>query len=463
VANEGSNDVTILLGQIAPAGWTLSNGPRLRAGSGPVQTLVSDETNDGVPDILVTNKQSNNVYLLAGLGLGFFDDRNPVIQPTGAQPRRIVPVAPGFATINEGSNNITYFPNFFDSPGFTISSGGQRPVAGLAGDFNGDSFSDLLIAHQGSGVIRLLAGGADGFTLAESFSRGDLPHPAALASVFRDQRHEIFAVNEFGTQAVLVASLGPAPPQPSPVPLSPLLIVVGPGLTLAMSVLTVEFSEGAPGGAATSDTAGTETTLPSPEGSGSEPQNSDESDPLAEAELKRQAHDAAIRELLAGVAEALDSRPPTLPLDEQAASPLDEAGVHHADRHWLQATLGWLTSPELLRLVEIVPLPPGIGPLADAAVALVRGLSPALAVSVSASGATDGFQGDALAVQSSAGAAAADEPAAAWDEWAGDPWLAAVCALGLANGAWTVERRRQDCDETQARRARFRRRARPSS
>src|SRR5262249_38068602 len=63
VANEGSNDVTLLLGQGQGASWTLTAGPRLKAGTGPVSTTVADISGpqrvpDGIPDLVVTNSQS---------------------------------------------------------------------------------------------------------------------------------------------------------------------------------------------------------------------------------------------------------------------------------------------------------------------------------------------------------------------------------------------------------------------
>src|SRR5262249_58176017 len=67
VANEGSNDVTVLLG-VGGDGWTLTPGPRLRAGMGPVATTVHDVTGDAIPDILVSNSPSNTISLLPRLG-----------------------------------------------------------------------------------------------------------------------------------------------------------------------------------------------------------------------------------------------------------------------------------------------------------------------------------------------------------------------------------------------------------
>jgi hypothetical protein len=88
VANYGSNDVSILLGQGQGSSWTLTPGPRLDAGAGPISIAVRDVTGtvlvpaqgngaptyradykpDGIPDLLVTNGQDGTVTLLPGIG-----------------------------------------------------------------------------------------------------------------------------------------------------------------------------------------------------------------------------------------------------------------------------------------------------------------------------------------------------------------------------------------------------------
>ena len=68
VANQGSNDVSILLGQGQGQDWTLTPGPRLKAGSGPTATVVRDVNGDSVPDVLVSDSQSNDVRVLRGVG-----------------------------------------------------------------------------------------------------------------------------------------------------------------------------------------------------------------------------------------------------------------------------------------------------------------------------------------------------------------------------------------------------------
>ena len=86
VANKGSNDVSILLNQTQGDGITFVPGPRLQVGSGPVSTVVKDVNGDGIPDLLVSDSESNKVMLLPGVGGGFFNDQNPTIFPVGNSP-----------------------------------------------------------------------------------------------------------------------------------------------------------------------------------------------------------------------------------------------------------------------------------------------------------------------------------------------------------------------------------------
>jgi hypothetical protein len=79
VANRGSNDVSVLFGSYAANGEWLGNvGPRLRSGgAGPIAVAVRDLNGDLIPDLALTNGGSGTVTMLAGVGLGFFDDRQP--------------------------------------------------------------------------------------------------------------------------------------------------------------------------------------------------------------------------------------------------------------------------------------------------------------------------------------------------------------------------------------------------
>jgi hypothetical protein len=222
VANEGSNDLTILLGKGTGANWTLTEGPRLKSGGlGPTSVAVRDVFGDGIPDLLVSNSQSNTVSLLRGLGGGFFNDQNPTIFNTGIDPRQVLvgnfdgTGGLDLLTVNAGSNDLTLISNFTTAPvTSTIASGGTDPVAAVAGDFNGSGRTDLLVANNGDGVISLLLGGPEGLTRADTFSNPALPHPSDVALSFVNGDVLQFYVTEQGQDLAVGFEMSFAQSQP---------------------------------------------------------------------------------------------------------------------------------------------------------------------------------------------------------------------------------------------------------
>ncbi|MGE3808120.1 MAG: FG-GAP repeat domain-containing protein [Gemmataceae bacterium] len=189
VANSGSNDVSILLGQGSGASFTLIDGLRVHSGGmGPSSTTVADVTGDGFVDIVVSNSQSNTVAVLAGLGQGFFNDQSPIIYAVGSNPQQaLIGNFDGLAgldlvSLNAGSNTLTFYANLGSgTAGLEFASGGLRPVAAFARDFNNDGTLDLVVANNLDGQIALFAGGANGLNLIDSIQSGLVPHPTALA------------------------------------------------------------------------------------------------------------------------------------------------------------------------------------------------------------------------------------------------------------------------------------------
>ena len=77
VANRDSNDLSVLLGAGSNAGWALKPGPRLETAAAPTATTIVDVTGpnnapDGILDIVVTNSESNTAGVMRGLGDGNF-------------------------------------------------------------------------------------------------------------------------------------------------------------------------------------------------------------------------------------------------------------------------------------------------------------------------------------------------------------------------------------------------------
>ncbi len=123
-----------------------------------MSTVVGYFTGPTVPDILVTNSQTNDVALLQGVGQGFFDDTNPPKYFVGTDPG---PTFVGdfngqtdLVTVNAGSNNLTLISDFdgADSVTTTISSGGVDPATAF--EFSSDTgLDDLVVGNAGDGVL----------------------------------------------------------------------------------------------------------------------------------------------------------------------------------------------------------------------------------------------------------------------------------------------------------------------
>ncbi|HJZ94453.1 MAG TPA: VCBS repeat-containing protein, partial [Gemmataceae bacterium] len=285
VANEGSNDVTLLLGQGQGSSWTLTPGPRVRsAGQGPVSTVVRDVTGpgrrpDGIPDLVVTNSQSNTVSVIPGVGQGFFDDRSPDIFQTGIDPRQALvgnfDGHPGLdlVTINAGSNDLSFFAGF--GAGRSIGTGGHGPVAAESADFNGDGLTDLVVANNGDGRVALFLGEADGPALARAFSRSDILHPTALALTAEG---DLYFTDEGREAAILLTSFGI--PLPSAIggdqrpPLQDVFLVNGPGFATGLDIISLR---GEPTAVESGESTGA--------GEGSEPTGKTSALPLASSTL----------------------------------------------------------------------------------------------------------------------------------------------------------------------------------
>ncbi len=214
VADEGSNDVSILLNG---GNFSFTLGPRLDSGGiGPVSTVVGDFTADSnIPDIVVTNSGSNNVTLLQGVGNGFF--KPPTAAPISVGGGPVESIVGNFdntldlLTVNAGSNDLTLVSDFNgpDPETTTISSGGLDPETAFAFEST-SGFEDLVVGNSGDGALALFEGGTDGLTLMSTQTEPNLPSPTDLAfASLTGGQVEFYAATAGHEAATLVAlSLG---------------------------------------------------------------------------------------------------------------------------------------------------------------------------------------------------------------------------------------------------------------
>jgi large repetitive protein len=211
VANEGSNDVSILLNEPTASGFTFVQGRRLAAGAGPVGLLYGNFTGDSIPDILVSDSASKELTVLTGVGDGFFNQTEPPIplletpgpifagQFEGGSSLEVVALDPG-------TRDLTLISGF-STGAITqqlVATGGFDPVAAFT-LLGPGGFAGLVVANNGDGSVSFLQGNPDGLTLegVDNSLGGRSPTGLANASI-DDNEVAVFASTEGSEVASLL-------------------------------------------------------------------------------------------------------------------------------------------------------------------------------------------------------------------------------------------------------------------
>lgn len=168
VANGQDNTVTVFLGQGNGAFWIQST-PLATALGGPVQVVISDFNDDGVPDLMIVNSTNDTLTILPGKGTGAFGNAAAAIKLASAPSA----VAIGdfnadgkldIAVVSQAANTVTiYLGNGNDTfqTGVAYATG-TGPSAIAVGDVNGDGILDLVTANSTAGTVSVLLGVSGG-------------------------------------------------------------------------------------------------------------------------------------------------------------------------------------------------------------------------------------------------------------------------------------------------------------
>ena len=208
--NSGSGSATFLQA-ITPNGsgrFTAATGSPVAAGSNPAGVATADFNGDGIPDLVVANRFSNNISVFLGDSSGGYTNVHGTLFATGTNPVNIVAGdfngdgAMDLAVTNALSKSVTVllgngagaFTEVTGSP-FVI---GTTPRGIVMGDFNGDGKLDLAISNSGDATVTVLLGdGAGGFTASPGspYAVGTLPFGIATGDFNGDGKLDLAVVN----------------------------------------------------------------------------------------------------------------------------------------------------------------------------------------------------------------------------------------------------------------------------
>jgi hypothetical protein len=259
VSDRGSNDVAFLFGGLTAQGvWTATPGPRLKTGGiGPIGTTLRDVNGDGIPDLIVTNSQSapnsptGNLAVLPGRGRGFFDDRSPLSGTLPGTPTQPPVFAGGLGSLptQEG------FVAGFDPSSLTsfVAFASPEPAAALGALPDGE-----LVAALEGGAVELLRGDPSGLLEARGAlipETGIPSEPSALEVLATGSGLQVL-VTGAGLDTLFVFDLpsarGVTLPEPPPNRVAPSASAVDNSSLLVVVTL---LAEGLPEGARAEEVA----------------------------------------------------------------------------------------------------------------------------------------------------------------------------------------------------------------
>ncbi|WP_020468819.1 FG-GAP repeat domain-containing protein [Zavarzinella formosa] len=157
VTNRGSNDVSILFGGLASGHWTATPGPRVSSGGiAPVASTLRDLNGDGRPELIVTNSQSGpgatggSLVAMSDRGFGYFNANTAQVTPLPGIPLTPPVFVSGSGVVPMGDGNLLGIdPNTLRPVGDVFDGGGIREINALS--------DGRLVAYRDDGVEVLSA------------------------------------------------------------------------------------------------------------------------------------------------------------------------------------------------------------------------------------------------------------------------------------------------------------------
>jgi hypothetical protein len=195
-------------------GGFLSAGASVPAGLGPQALVAADFNGDGKLDLAVAARDSNDVRILLGNGLGQFSLGGIVSVPT---PRALVGADFNLdghldlAVANQGANTVTLLLGD-GAGGLTAQTPvavGSVPIALVTGDVNGDGRPDLAVADSTSNDVSVLLGdGLGGLTSGAPIALSSFPAAIAIGDFNADGNLDLVTVQAVSSDLHLLLGDG---------------------------------------------------------------------------------------------------------------------------------------------------------------------------------------------------------------------------------------------------------------
>jgi hypothetical protein len=243
VANAGDNTVSVLLSTTAPGAITPSFAAEqtFATGTTPVSVAAADVNPDGKPDLVVANQGGNNISVLLNTTAPGATTPSFSTQQTFAAGFNLVSVTaadvnsdggPDLIAVNRGNGTVSVLLNTAPAPTTTFDGNsfathqdfatGSAPFSVAAADVNGDGLSDLIVLNSGGNTVSVLldttAPGASTpiFATQQTFATGSNPHSVAVADINGDGLPDIVVANFLdNTVSVLLNMTAPGATTPN--------------------------------------------------------------------------------------------------------------------------------------------------------------------------------------------------------------------------------------------------------
>ena len=222
VANEGSNNVSILL---ATGAGNFAAATEFAVGAAPRSVVIADVSGDGKLDLAVANSGDGTLTIRFGTGTGTFG--SPSTLAVGSGPRSLA-----VADLNSDGKRDLVVANSSNSASVLLGTGGGafaaavnhavagNPISVAIADFNADGKPDLAVASESNTTVSTLLGnGTGGFGAANPIPLGSQPRAVVSGDLNADGKPDLAIANAGpDTVSILLGSGGGAFDAPTQYP-----------------------------------------------------------------------------------------------------------------------------------------------------------------------------------------------------------------------------------------------------